>query len=503
MKGKGKDLVLKVEATAMARNRNSRRGQIFIMVALGGVFFFLLAAGMVDWIYIFSARARLITAVDAAAIAATRELVNGQTLAEQQTNVDRIVDMIFRANFPDNFMMSTSSSYDPPVLDSPGPGMKRVRITGHAELPTFFMRIMGRESQPIAATAEAVRRDSNVELILDRSGSMGFFSGAPWANLQVAAPLFVDQFSEQNDRMGLVFYATNSFLDYTIQYPKGSKTFKADITDIVQNDYAPNGWTNLAHALYTGYKDVKDLGDTEALNVIVLFTDGNVTALSNTFPVATTPSDTAPWCEALPAGTLNGTSYPAENPTPRIGTIAGEGSNREGPFAHVRPAGSTDSTEKRGILNCWNNAAGTTAFRARNPGAQTLQLVLGIPDTWTPYGWTGSPFSSLHAFNSGRFSVSGGLIPINDNNVVVEVGQNLLLNIAERARQENILIYTIGLGPDVSRALMEAVANDFANGTNPYFTPQQPSGEYVFAEDSDALITAFLQVATSLTHLTK
>jgi Flp pilus assembly protein TadG len=114
------------------RHRNSRSGQVFIMLACGGVFFFLLAAGMIDWIYIYSARARLITAVDAAAVAATRELVTGQTPAEQQAHVDRVVDMIFRANFPDDFMMSTSSSYDPPVLDSPGPGMKRVRVTGHA-----------------------------------------------------------------------------------------------------------------------------------------------------------------------------------------------------------------------------------------------------------------------------------------------------------------------------------------------------------------------------------
>jgi hypothetical protein len=293
-------------------------------------------------------------------------------------------------------------------------------------------------------------------------------------------------------------------LDYTIDYPKGSKAFKSEINNIVQTKYSPNGWTNLAHALYTGYKNVKDLGDTEALNVIVLFTDGNVTALSNTFPVATTPSSTAPWCNALPAGTMNGTAYPAENPTPRIGTIAGEGTNREGPFAHIRPSGGTDAI---GIRNCWNNLAGTTPFRPVSTGrttpAQTAQLAPNIPLTWTPADWTGSPFSALHAFNSGRFPVNGNQTPITDNNVIVEVGQNLLLNIAERARQENMLIYTIGLGPDVSRALMEAVANDFANGTNPYFNPAQPSGEYVFAEDFDALIAAFLQVATSLTHLTK
>jgi len=463
----------------MARHRNTRGGQVFIMLAVAGVFFFLLAAGMIDWIYIYSARARLITAVDAAAVAATRELVTGQTLAEQQANVDRIVDMIFRANFPDDFMMSTSSSYDPPVLDTPGPGMKRVRVTGHATLPTFFMRIIGRDNQPIGATAEAIRRDSNVHLILDRSGSMDFFSGAPWANLQVAAPLFVNQFSEQNDRMGLTFFATNAFLDYSIQYAKGSQPFKSDINDIILNRYSPQGWTNLAHALYTSYEDLSELGDTDALNVLVLFTDGNVTALSNAFPVRTAPSDALPWCDT----------------TPREGTVA---QGPTGPYDHsVPPSGGVETVK---ISNCWRNVAGTLPFRSEGFGGQTSQLVLEIPESWTPVGWTGSPFSALHAFNAGAFPVSP--IPVTTNTVTF-VGQNLLLNVAERARQNNVLISTIGLGPDVTRPLMEAVANDFANGTNPYFNINQPSGEYVFAENSDALIAAFLKVATSLTHLTK
>jgi hypothetical protein len=443
--------------------------------------------------------------VDAAAIAATRELVNGQTLAEQQTNVDRIVDMIFRANFPDNFMMSTSSSYDPPVLDSPGPGMKRIRITGHAELQKFYMRIMGRDSHPFAATAAAGRRDSNVEMILDRSGSMGDFGGTPWANLQVAAPLFVGEFSEQNDRMGLVFYATNPFLDYPIQYAKGSRAFKSEITNIVQTKYSPEGYTNISHALYLAYKDLRDLGDTEALNVIVLFTDGKVTAFSNSFAVNTT-AGTNPWCSALPAGSYQGTyPYPAELATPRQGTLieGGSGGVGGGPYSiSIPPRGSTGTTEKTPILNCWTNAAGSAVYTG-NTGASARLLLQGIPLSWTPTGWNGSPFSAIHPFNAGRFPTGGSTIPDTDPDVVIEVGENLLLNVAEEARRNNVLIYTIGLGPGVSRPLMEAVANDFANGANPYFNPQQPSGEYVFAEDSDALITAFLQVATSLTHLTK
>jgi hypothetical protein len=387
--------------------------------------------------------------------------------------------------------------------------MKRVRVTGHATLPTFFMRIIGRDNQPIGATAEAIRRDSNVHLILDRSGSMVNPSTAPWDQLHVAAPLFVNQFSEQNDRMGLTFFATNAFLDYSIQYAKGSQPFKADINDIIQNRYDAEGWTNLAHALYTSYTDLKDLGDTDALNVIVLFTDGNVTAFSNSFPVLTTPSDTLPWCGALAAGSANGQSYPAEPASPRWGTITDRTDDTwplTGPYSPFIPPGGGEEMIR--LRNCWRNAAGTLPFRSehvnRSNLAQTPQLLFeGIPDSWTPPGWTGSPFSAIHTFNAGDFPVSGGLIPVLDANVVEEVGQNLFLNVAERARQDNFLIYTIGLGPDVSRPLMEAVANDFANGTNPYFNINQPSGEYVFAENSDALIAAFLKVATSLTHLTK
>lgn len=467
----------------MKRRRDRRSGVFLVMLAVGAAFFFLLAAGMVDWIYIYAAKARLVTAVDAAAVAATRELVSGATLAEQQERVNRIVEMIFRANFPEDHMMSKESHFDPPVLDAPGPGMRRVRVTGHAVLPTFFMRVMGRDEQPIAATAAAVRRDSNIMLLLDRSLSMSYFGGEPWANLQVAAPLFVDQFSEQSDRMGLVFYATNGFVDYTIQYPKGSMPFKTDIQAIIDS-YSPSGWTNIALPLYLGYKELKDLNDPDALPVIVLFTDGNVTAMTNQFPVNTIDSgapNAPPWCEAT-------STEPA---SPRWGTIANPVNPAEGPYIHNTPP----PPEKPPILNCYRRN-GSGAKVSFDPFKGQL-LVTGLPGSWQPQGWTGTPFSAYHPFNP---FVPAPPVSLSYPEAIEEMGQNITLQVADRARQDGILIYTIGLGPDVSRPFMEAIAND---PDSSFYNLNQPAGEYIFAETPDQLVEAFLRVAANVTHLTQ
>jgi len=451
--------------------RNPRSGQIMVLLSIASVLLLLLGAAMVDWIYIFTVRARLVTAVDASAMAATRELVSGATLAAQQATVDRVVDRIFHANFPDNFLMAISSGFDPPTIDQPSPGRTRVQVSGHAVMPTFFLRIVGKTDFPISVSATAVRQDSNVMLVLDRSGSMGDFGGAPWDALQSAVPLFVNEFSEQNDRFGTVFYSTNPFLDYTIQYPKGTKPFKSEIQTIVEG-HSPGGWTNIAAALYQGYDDVRDLADADSLNVLVLFSDGILTALTNQFPVRSAPG-AGPWCVA------NG----AEPATPRWGTLTGNGP--EGPF-------KINQDGQVAIDDCFQ--AGGAAYTGEDPQAENL--ILNVPVSWTPLGET-DVFSIYHSFNAALPSPP---IPASSNDTVTMVGENLALNIANQARNEGFLIYTIGLGPGVDGPFMEAIAND---PDSAYYDSTQPSGEYIFADDSDALIEAFLRVASAVVHITQ
>ena len=462
----------------------SRRGQILVSVAVGWVFFMGLVAGMFDVIFIFAARAKLIAAVDAAAIAATRELVSGTTPAEQQATVNRIVRMMFNANFPDGHFLSTASGFDAPILDTSAPGLRRVTITGFATVPTFFLGVFGHTTQELGATAVATRRDSNVMLTLDRSGSMNYFGGAPWAALQTAVPLFVGEFSEQNDRMGAVFYATNPFVDYTIQYPTGSQPFKTDITTIV-NAHSPGGWTNIAGALYESYDELRDLADPDALNVIVLFSDGRLTALTNQFPVNTVVGGgSGTWCEASAT----------EPASPRWGTVVACHDIAGSPCSTTTPRGPyiIDLMLNNPIINCFQ----ADGDPYTGGGTEAENLVLEVPTSWQPRG-SGDSFSISHLFNPG---LPGSPIQLSEADIITLAGENLALNVAEQARQDGFIIYTIGLGADVNPVFMEAIAND---PDSTFHNPAQPTGEYIFSADADGLIEAFLRVAANVTHLTQ
>ncbi len=129
-------------------------------------------------------------------------------------------------------------------------------------------------------------------------------------------------------------------------------------------------------------------------------------------------------------------------------------------------------------------------------GTQAQNLVMEVPATWAPQG-SADWFSIFHPFNSG---LPASPIALSEPDIITKVGENLALNIANQARSEGILIYTIGLGPAVNPAFMEDIAND---PDSTYYNLNQPSGEYVFSADSAGLVDAFLRVASSVTHLTQ
>ena len=159
--------------------RDTRTGQIIILLALAGVLIFGLAALSVDIVYLYVVRSRLVTSVDAAALAAARALARGDTPAQQQQEANDLVDLLMTANFPTNRLMTQSVTHvDPVIAPGPNPGTRQVTVGATAVAPTFFMRILGWDTVPVNASATAIRRDVNLMLVLDRSGSMGRAPGS-------------------------------------------------------------------------------------------------------------------------------------------------------------------------------------------------------------------------------------------------------------------------------------------------------------------------------------
>jgi Flp pilus assembly protein TadG len=118
----------------------------------------------IDTSVAYNVKSRLGAAVDAAALAGARVFAS--------PNRDTDIEKFFDANFPDGYMGSILQPLD---ISSNGEN-RTVTVTARATIPTFFMRVLGRESTDIAATSEATlsSRDVEVSLVLDVTGSMRY-----------------------------------------------------------------------------------------------------------------------------------------------------------------------------------------------------------------------------------------------------------------------------------------------------------------------------------------
>ena len=116
----------------------------------------------IDTSVAYNVRSQLASAVDAAALAGARAFAS--------PNRDTDIENFFNANFSTGYMGSTLQ----PLEIAANNQERTVTVTARANIPTYFMRLFGKDSTDIAATAEATlsSRDVEVSLVLDVTGSM-------------------------------------------------------------------------------------------------------------------------------------------------------------------------------------------------------------------------------------------------------------------------------------------------------------------------------------------
>jgi len=429
-------------------------------------FLFGLAAMAVDLIYAYVVKAKLVTAVDAAALAAARALTRGTTPAEQQTEVNNTVNKLINTNFPSGFMMTTSRTWATPTITDNGNGTRSIAVSANATVPTFFMRAAGYTTLPVAASATALRRDVNMVIVLDRSGSLVLVSPPAWDEVQAAAKIFIDNFDTTRDKIGVVSFGSNARVDYTPQ-----TNFKAAINSLIDSmqAYSTNR-TDSPYGLWKAYEALAVLPNNGALNVITFFTDGQPTAFVNHFPVKTSGS---PRCTS----------------TPREGVYftAQDGSGTWGLFNKDATANPTPNPDFTIIGSCPGLASN---------GSNGENLILSYPAEWRPNGPATTPI----------FSIAGPASPTSDiynGDHVINIAYNLTIRVADYARQSSkaIRIYAIGLGGYLYPAddvLLQNVSNDPASAS---YSSSEPTGFYVYAPDQTQLVQAFQRVASEITRL--
>jgi Flp pilus assembly protein TadG len=241
----------------------------------------------IDASRLYIVQAQLASAVDGAALGSGR-------LLETDANTTEIAGEFLKANFPTGFWGSTN--LQPNIQFTKTFIMNQITVSATVDVPLLFMRYLGASQSAVAASAVATRKETRVELVIDRSGTMTELS-----SVQQTATQFTESFIPGYDEMGLVVFSNSGVVGYPTTRPYNSSPTSAggpdsnfytepaggngccDMVDMI-NDISRGGFTNMSEGLALAYLELQKANnrdqDPTRLNAIVLFTDGFPNAFS-------------------------------------------------------------------------------------------------------------------------------------------------------------------------------------------------------------------------------
>jgi Flp pilus assembly protein TadG len=490
---------------ATARRNRRQRGVILIMLTLVLMVVIPMAGLAFDVGLLYLIRTKLSAALDAAVLAGARSLSRGMDLASQVESARNTAIQYFRANFPEGLYGTSNLTFEATVQET---GYRTRTVSGAASVtaPLYFLRLLGQDSARMSVRATASRRDVNLIMVLDRSGSIEY-AGAT-AIVKNSAITFVSKFAEGRDRVGLISFSGN----YRIDFPP-SMTFKTSRPSIIDkiNSLVMSGNTNYAEALWQAYEQLRNINEPGALNVIVFFTDGRPTAFSGSFPVKTLADQRYGDGQSPYTSTTTLYNMPRSSCTDsgnKVGYLSVLFSGDYPRYtAGVMRDDSTSTTMPEDTLTTSNYSG--CAFAAGSGWSYRMRMLRDIayvPDTdrhgnstwgYKPFTQPGELFPPGHPY--------AGKIRPDSWRAVRWAAYNLADNIAARVRNDTALspvIFTIGLGGTSSEPIDDELLLRVANDRNsPIFDPTRPAGLYAKAPTPAELDQAFLRVASEILRL--
>lgn len=458
--------------------RKYKRGQFLIIVAVALVVLIGFVGLAIDAGRGYGVKAKLNAAVDAAAIAGARALAEGDTDAARIAATQTAAQNYYTANYPASYL---GSVLGPLTVDAvhDARGYWIVTVNGSATLSVTLMRVLGANDTTVAADGQAIRRDLDIILVLDTSGSLGppTSSSSTLPTLKAAAVNFVNKFNAgtNGDRVGLVSFASGGVVDVPI-VKDGTRGFTRTQVVTAINALTVTGATASAEGMRLALNEINGVPavNRSSLRMIVFFSDGAPNEVPATFCRGTVRTD----------GTCNGTLAAVD----LYSETSGPGTSR---------ATSVFRYDRRDVsLGDYSNIAtlpnsgftvtgvGDIALAGYN-GKRTLAL-------------TGSPAR----YTNTRCNVN-------------KAARNMVENVANTARSQTIKIYSLALGASVTQQEItfcsygasesgSSILNRLANTTSSdTYNAAQPSGLYVWAATDSELNNAFSTIASEILRLSR
>lgn len=456
-----------------AHPAKTQDGQILVLLATS-MALLLAAVGLgIDAGLGYMVKARLNAAVDSAGIAAARAVTQGADQSSQIAHARQAAQRFFAANYPDGYLNSN------PVLNEPVVTFDRGKVTidvsAQAALPVSFMNVMGFRELTVTASSQAVRKDLDLALVMDTSGSLK----SQAAKVRSSAISFLEKFSPGTDRVALIRFSYGAVVDNAIRTV--GRGFDRSSANAHINAYDFDGATNSSEGMWHARNQLNSIApvNRSTLRVIVFFSDGSPNAFASFFPF----------------------KYPAD--CTRAGTIAtGDGTSASSTSGLYRP--DRISTNLTGA--CSTDGSPTIASKiSRLPDWYSAHN-----DPRNPYDPAGREFrivtSSPREVTNDLGSRAAAWRNIN------RASRNLAEAMAARSHDEGIYVFTLGLGPQLlgrngpdnekGEDLLKCMANTL-DAPARCRDPQKPVGVYCYAETANDLNPCFSRLASEILRITK
>ncbi|MGB6680142.1 MAG: VWA domain-containing protein, partial [Candidatus Bathyarchaeia archaeon] len=220
-------------------------------------------------------KAELSKSVDASALAAAKNISN------PHVDLETLVDDFAHENFAQGYLGTSDCTIH---FDDSEKEHGKIKVTATSPKSTLLVRLFGIDVVHAGNYGAAAKKEVEVMMVLDRSGSMQASGAMP--DLKVAAKSFVDYFedTQSGDKMGLISFATG----VTVEFP-----LSHDFVDPMKAAVGAmdgRGYTNAADAIdqsddsAIGFTDQTLVsGDQRIQQYLVFFTDGNPNAFRHEF----------------------------------------------------------------------------------------------------------------------------------------------------------------------------------------------------------------------------